>query len=1027
MEIRLCADCGHWTERGKTRCGRCGGAITLADEQALLGQELGRYRLRSVIGCGGMGIVFAAEHLGLGREVAIKALLPELDHADMVERFQREARMLATLRHPHIIEIFDFDISAQGMPFYVMERLHGMSFGQALSRIGRPLQLPELAQVMISVARALDYAHRHQIIHRDLKPENIYLAHGELGTVVKLLDFGIAKRLSRDAQQSRLTETGAVLGTPLYLSPEQLADEALGPACDQFALALMFAECLLGEPVRGQQSPTQMLRLAMQGEVLSSAQWQQIPERCRAALQRALAFEPEARFPSCTMWVEALELEREPADTRWIESLGLGESRALPTPAPATTAVDAPVRTTPVTRAPAQARALSPTTPVPSATPARSLTDATSTRAPALTRRYGYGWLGLAALVLVLAGWLWRWQAPSAAAAFEWPPGPVAFQPGTSWPLPADVGELLGLSETQAYFGSPNGYYVQALDGSVPISQVQSNLSVIGIGERNELFVRTATEIEARSERGEQVRSLAELPSQASWVRVDREGRWLAYVANDALHWFATETPTKRFSHALNRASVQYLAVRNGQLAAALARPNALLVLNLADGKILFEQGTEITRVFDLAWLPERGRLAVCGFSPTVEIHHYDQPRSPLRVTVPTRCDSVIFVPEGPALLIRAGRSLVRWTESATSQIPWPGRSVEAGGLLARFIERDGRYWLYEPDLHRLDQIELGPTQLPTLNAPVGIEPWDLAVAADGIYVGLSDGRLLALQGDQARLFKVHEAGITDLIDAGDSLASASDDRTLAVWKKPDMSIAWRSRGHAFLVNQLWLASDRQSLWSSSSDGLAKQWRWPDLEPIQELDLRKLCSVPHMSLHAVWFNDAQDRALFGTWNQQLLWLKRSEGTWQCQRLPVDSNGGYRLLGLPTVSAVLLQGTAPSRLYAFDLASETLTRVPDHGFNFLGLSAGPDAQTALAAGLESVLLLRASRDAGNALQWQLQAKMLHGLGRAYAVEWDAPAQRFVFANQRGEIMTMPANAWPALSTEADQAVTTPRPR
>ncbi|AVP98947.1 hypothetical protein C7S18_17980 [Ahniella affigens] len=1020
MEIRLCTDCGHWSERGKTRCGRCGGAITLADEVSLLGQELGRYRLQSVIGCGGMGIVFAAEHLGLGREVAIKALLPELDHADIIERFQREARLLAGLRHPHIIEIFDFDISSQGMPFYVMERLHGLSFGQALARVGRPLRLTELSLVFVSVARALDYAHRQQIIHRDLKPENVYLAHGELSTVVKLLDFGIAKRLTKDNQQSRLTETGAVLGTPLYLSPEQLADEPLGPASDQFALGLMFAECLIGAPVRGQQSPTQMLRLAMQGDVLDAGQWQAIPDACRAALRRALAFAPDARFPNCLMFIEALELEREPIDTAWIESLGLGQSRLVPTPAPATTALDRlpdaddnrPMALT--TPAPAVTRAPTPVTRQsqgPNAT-------VVAAKAQARPRRW---WLALTGMLVlaVFVGW-YGWSRSGTGDA-PWTQGAVQVRPGPSLTLPADAGYLVGLLDAEAYFESSNGHYVLSLDDDLPISAVPSSERILGASEQDELFVQQGNTVSLRAPRGGDQKTLATVPDDASWIRLDPEGTWLAYVQGDAVHWFATKSPAAVRSHPLLRASVQFMAVRDGQLLLARYQPNDVLILELATGETRFSTRTDVNRVFDMAWQPTLNRLAICGFSPIVEIFDLTRPDRPVRLTVPTQCQAALWIPEGPTLLLRADRSLVRWSEQAQATMPWPGKVGSAGAILARFVARDGRVWLYEPELHRLQQIELGPEHLQTLNAPTGVEPWDLAVGQDAVYLGLSNGLLVAIEPQGTRTLSVHDAGITDLIDAGDRLASASDDRTLAVWKKPELSVAWRSRGHDFLVNQLWLAPDQQRLWSSSSDGLAKQWRWPDLEPMQQLDLSALCGHPRTSLHAVWLNAAQDRALFGTWDRRLLWLKRDGDLWQCKSFDVASGGGYRLLEVPAVRAVLLEGTEPSRLYAFDLDTERLSRLPDLGFDLLGLSRSPRPDTALAAGLQSVLLIRGTRNADQTLNWQLEPRMLHGLGRGYAADY-APAQHgFVVADDQGQVKVVPLTLFPGLfETTAENA-------
>ncbi|MBK8285678.1 MAG: protein kinase [Ahniella sp.] len=1005
MEIRLCAVCARWSERGVTRCASCGGAIVLGDESDLLGKELGRYRLTEVIGSGGMGIVFAAEHVGMGREVAVKALLPELDHRDVAERFQREARLLATLVHPHIVGIFDADIGANGLPFYVMERLHGLSLGAALSRVGRPLTPAELVPVFPGVARALDHAHRQQVVHRDLKPENIFLEHTATGTIAKLLDFGIAKRLDQDKDQSRLTQTGAVLGTPLYLSPEQLADEPLVPATDQFALALILVECLTGAPVRECQSPTRMLRLAMQGEVLDETQWQRIPEPLRPALQRALTFEPDRRFPGCFELIEALGLDHLAGDDAWIRSLGLASARSVPTPAPVTTA-ETTVRVT-------NGKATVPT-PVPTQ---GNKTTPVPTVALASASPRQRGWLPIvlgATLGVGLLTWIW-WrpaaeQPTRSSASTPWPEHAQVLHQTRQWSAPGDAGYLVGAGDgSQALLTTRDGLYLRSLTADTPAVRQSIDGQVLGTTRMGELIVLQGDTVSALDARGKESRErvLGSVADSASWISVDRAGEWLAWIDSGRLTWAHAVNEQQGGQQDLGGAKVSFLRVEAGIAAMTLEDPRELLVIRLSDGMLLYRQAHNQGRVYDLAMMPEQGKVALCGFSPEVEVFDWIEASLPRTVPVATHCAAAIWLPDGPGLLIRADRQLVLWQPSSRQQLPWPGRAIGPGGDLPRFARASGTVWLHEPSEQTLTGFTVGPQSWPGLNEPTGSEAWDLAMDNDRIYIGLSNGALQVIEPTGTRTLKVHEAGITDLVDGGDAIASASDDRTMAIWSKPGMEVSWRSRGHEFLINQLWIAPDRSSVWSTSSDGQMKQWRWPDLSPMTQVNTRELIGEENLSLHAIWMNAAQDLALLGTWNHQLLLLGKTDDTWSAAATPVPSGGGYRLLELPDLDVVLLLGVYPGTLHAFDLRQQKFVPLPDYGIDLFGLSTGPEAGTAVAAGDGALILLRFHRDAEQTLHWQHRARQAPAFGVIHAVVMDAPKQRLLLANGEGVVFAVPA--------------------
>ena len=209
----------------------------------------GRYRLISKLGQGGMGSVWRSEHIELGTPAAIKLIDPSIaDNQDALARFKREAQAAASLRSPHVVQILDYGVDG-GTPFIAMELLDGENLADRLERQGKLSPL-ETATVVTHVARAVGKGHAMGIVHRDLKPDNIYLVHNEDDELVKVLDFGVAKQTSRGPKASLgpQTHTGAMLGTPYYMSPEQAGGKkTVDHRTDIWALAVIAFECITGK------------------------------------------------------------------------------------------------------------------------------------------------------------------------------------------------------------------------------------------------------------------------------------------------------------------------------------------------------------------------------------------------------------------------------------------------------------------------------------------------------------------------------------------------------------------------------------------------------------------------------------------------------------------------------------------------------------------------------------------------------------------------------------------------------------
>lgn len=205
-----------------------------------------RYQLQKVLGQGGMGTVWEAQHLVLDSAVAVKVLSsPDLGE-EAERRFLKEARAAAQLSTPHVVRLFDYGVE-DGIAFLVMELLQGETLATRLQRQGR-LPPAQTADVLRQLCRGVGNAHQAQLVHRDLKPDNVFLVDNDSEVLVKVLDFGIAKSLRPDETARHATRTGAMMGTLPYMSPEQIDDpKRVGPTSDVWSLGVIAYECVVGE------------------------------------------------------------------------------------------------------------------------------------------------------------------------------------------------------------------------------------------------------------------------------------------------------------------------------------------------------------------------------------------------------------------------------------------------------------------------------------------------------------------------------------------------------------------------------------------------------------------------------------------------------------------------------------------------------------------------------------------------------------------------------------------------------------
>jgi serine/threonine-protein kinase len=271
----------------------------------------GKYRVERVIGSGGMGVVLAAKHEGLNTDVAIKLLrTAALGHTDVVGRFTREARAAVSLRSEHVARVYDVGTLENGAPYIVMERLVGRDLGEICEGPTRP-SIGEAVDYVMQACEAIAEAHAAGIIHRDLKPKNLFLTHTVHGRpLIKVLDFGISKIDPALApNEMQLTKTTEIIGSPSYMSPEQLRSARnVDTRTDIWALGVILYELLTGMVPFNAETVTELVLVVVtEKQAPIRSMRPDVPAGLEAVVNRCLEKHPDARFQSVVELVAALE------------------------------------------------------------------------------------------------------------------------------------------------------------------------------------------------------------------------------------------------------------------------------------------------------------------------------------------------------------------------------------------------------------------------------------------------------------------------------------------------------------------------------------------------------------------------------------------------------------------------------------------------------------------------------------------------------------------------------------------------
>ena len=277
----------------------------------LEGGTIGAYRIVHKLGQGGMGTVYLGEHTLLERKAAIKVLLPSLcADEDIVKRFFNEARAVTRIADAGIVQVFDFGVHSDGSAFIVMELLEGEAMDRRLARVGR-FGCMECLRLMQQICMSLAVAHAKGVVHRDLKPENIFLVGDAAvagGERTKILDFGIAKLSGANDKSVLKTQTGTMIGTPVYMSPEQCRGAGeIDHRADIYTIGCVMCTMLTGTPPFDYAAPGELVAAhLMEDPPLMSSRVEDLPDVIEQIIQKCLCKDPDERFQTMAELAEAL-------------------------------------------------------------------------------------------------------------------------------------------------------------------------------------------------------------------------------------------------------------------------------------------------------------------------------------------------------------------------------------------------------------------------------------------------------------------------------------------------------------------------------------------------------------------------------------------------------------------------------------------------------------------------------------------------------------------------------------------------
>ncbi len=842
------------------------------DKNFFIGKNLGKYKIVDIIGVGGMGVVYRGVHTLLEREVAIKLVLPLKMDPNYTRRFFREAKLLAELKHPNIIEIFDFDFTEEGhYPYYVMELLKGESLRDRLSQYPKGMDPYTFCTYMMQISSALSYAHKKGIVHRDLKPSNIFISKEDGIETIKILDFGIAKLYSQkedEKEKMNLTATSEVLGTPHYIAPEQVMKDEIGPHTDIYALGLIAAEMLTGKPVR--ESKTL-------GEIIVNE------------IRKPVKLTEGKNFPPYI--VKAIEKATQPEiEKRYKDALSFFQDICQETPT-----IKVNEETVKIKR---------------DKTLTKTLTEGKKKKLK-INKRYLL-FIPLIALITALIFHNFFLKKKK-----EFKPGLFLIK---KIDIPIDVKSILTEDGSViALKGNGKIYTLNPDTEKITTISLQDGEIVKTNNMFNEYFSINNNKLYLKKLTSEANLILENLPT-GDLLEISNSGKTISLLEKNKINVYriVEKRPQKVMEIPLKE-NYRVLRVKLTDNFIYLLTNTLLTVYDFTSKKIIYKYTfKEFIGNPTLALEKTENILAVGGWTDKIFLFNLKKGEKKT-FTIPHRTFTLKFLPLSSKLVIGKdeevvvlsnGKRIYSFKEKGSD---FSHIFFSTKGILAINNKNSQLYIFKFAEFPIKKKIKISNREL-----------WSMANYNEDIFAGGRDGVLYKYNIKKDKIEKIFSFndGIPYIaVKNNKFLIATSDDRTIGIFSLPQAKLLMRSKAHSYLVNYLFNPDNSPYFWTSSSDGTIKKWSLPYLDLEEEISLKE--KPPFAG-----FLVKENLLLAGSWNHKLFILKKEKGKWMVSSTyKVESTSIYQMHFLEDQNLAIGIGIYPSIIYIYNLDSDKLFYIP----------------------------------------------------------------------------------------------------
>lgn len=987
IEFRFCQNCEKIAPRG-TKCLICGGNIELKEPQFFIGKFFGKYKIEEILGQGGMGVVFLARHSILGRLSALKLIIPDLvnDADTFIERFLREAQLLAGLKHPNIIDVYDFDISEYGLPYYAMEYVEGISLRNLLAGDRNNLSLVDFGTVLKMCASALDYSHKKGIVHRDLKPENIIVSISENRPFPKILDFGIAKILSQESGKT-LTGEGNIIGTLHYIAPEQILGGAITPKTDQYAFALIVAEIVSKRVMREGKTLGEICAADIQKPLGRECFPENTGEQVIAALQKATAKEPSERYATVSDFVSALEIKEPERADKLAVVIERKTNRILPTIVLESGKEVLSQLSSKKSRIVKSSANLSPSS---------------QKRKPILLYAIIFS---VVFLIVALSLIFILKKAKEKKIKNDYPLCQLAGE----WQVPPDTSSILSSVEGKSAIlkGVKSLYLVKFSSNQMPsMFPFQQTEELIGTTPEGEpVFLKNGKVIKTNLEENKETMIFEASKEKNELVSISRSCRIVAFGLDKRINIYSLIYEKVQFLSSLNLdTNVSEIKIKelSDKYFACIADEKVLVYEVDSAKQILNIPFSE--RVFSIFIDDVTENMAVWGwFDKIVVFSLQGGEKKEIRITGEPR--DLLIIPDRPTIVV-SGTFGIRFIDLNNSSILFEDNNNGKTFSSLLYTPRGVLALSQEKSSVSLYSLR---TSFPEKVIKVGEkELWTITKdsRSETLFAGGIDGMVYKIDSlGEVSKKELHTLGVTALEVYKDYLISSSDDKSIAVFKISDLEVEYRSTAHKYLINYLSICGVPPKLWSSSSDGSLKSWSIPNLEELSSLSLNEKLKGK-FTLHAFWISPDEKKMLIGTWNNQLIYIDRTESENEATIFKTPSHALLKMVELKRNNAILIIGGFENYgIYVFDLLTGNLFLLPQISPSAMIFSAASDKdeQTVYLCPFGSIMSLKVSRENDNTFAYEGSLFLIPEISSSSTMLSYIENNRIVVANSSGEVV------------------------